>query len=150
MFIQGLRPFSSLIPKSLKKHVRKGSYNYSNIIDNWTKIVNKEISDACYPASIKMGKNFKDGTLVLNVMHGKEIQIEYKKREIIDKINSFFGYSCISHVTLKIMQKKTISRDDVFPKIKNNYKIEQKKLKKASKDQETSLVKKMINRILNK
>ena len=139
VFIQGLRPFSSLIPKSLKKHVRKGSYNYSNIIDKWTKIVNKEISDACYPASIKMGKNFKDGTLVLNVIHGKELQIEYKKREIIDKINSFFGYSCISHVTLKIMQKKTISRDDVFPKIKNNYKIEQKMKKVNDSNLKTSL-----------
>ena len=28
---------------------------------------------------------------------------EYEK-EIMDKINSFFGYNCISHVTLKIVQ----------------------------------------------
>ena len=38
-FIQGLRPFSSSIPKTLKKHLRKGGYNYSNIVDNWTKMV---------------------------------------------------------------------------------------------------------------
>ena len=36
-FIQGLRPFSSSIPKTLKKHLRKGGYNYSSIVDNWTK-----------------------------------------------------------------------------------------------------------------
>ena len=48
-FIQGLRPFSSSIPKTLKKHLRKGGYNYSNIVDNWTKIVSKKIADACYP-----------------------------------------------------------------------------------------------------
>ena len=55
-FIQGLRPFSSSIPKTLKKHLRKGGYNYSNIVDNWTKMVSKKISDACYPFNCKNGK----------------------------------------------------------------------------------------------
>ena len=90
-FIQGLRPFSSSIPKTLKKHLRKGGYNYSNIVDNWTKIVSKKISDACYPITIKMGKGMIGGRLVLNVVHGKEVEVEYEKNEIIDKINSFFG-----------------------------------------------------------
>ncbi len=126
MFIQGLRPFSSSIPKTLKKHLRKGSYNYSNIVDNWTKMVSKKISDACYPVIIKMGKDMKNGTLVLNVIHGKEMEVEYKKREIIDKINSFFGYNCINQVTLKIVQNKIKLNEKVFPKIKNLSKIEEK------------------------
>ena len=88
-YIQGLRPFSTSIPKSLKKYLRKGGYNYSNIVDNWTKIVGKEIYDTCYPINIKMGKEMSNGTLILNVVHGKEIEVEYKKNEIIDKINSF-------------------------------------------------------------
>jgi hypothetical protein len=88
-FIQGLRPFSSSIPKTLKKHLRKGGYNYSNIVDNWTKIVNKKIADACYPITVKMGKKMREGTLVLNVIHGKELEVEYEKNEIMDKINSF-------------------------------------------------------------
>ena len=86
-FIQGLRPFSSSIPKTLKKHLKKGGYNYSNIVDNWTKMVSKKISDACYPITVKMGKEMKDGTLVLNVLHGKELEIEYEKNEIMDKLN---------------------------------------------------------------
>ena len=40
-FIQGLRPFSSSIPKTLKKHLKKGGYNYSSIVDNWTKFENR-------------------------------------------------------------------------------------------------------------
>ena len=118
-FIQGLRPFSSSIPKTLKKHLRKGGYNYSNIVDNWTKMVSKKISDACYPITVKMGKDMKNGNLVLNVIHGKEMEIEYEKKEIIDKNNSFFGYNCISHVTLKIVQEKIKTNKKVFPKIKN-------------------------------
>ena len=94
-FIQGLRPFSNSIPKTLKKHLKKGGYNYSNIVDNWTKMVSKKISDCSYPITVKMGKEMRNGTLVLNVLHGKELEIEYSKKEIIDKINSFFGYNCI-------------------------------------------------------
>tara|TARA_B100000900_G_C20350073_1_gene621944 strand:+ start:22 stop:507 length:486 start_codon:yes stop_codon:yes gene_type:complete len=126
MFVQGLRPFSSSIPKTLKKHLRKSGYNYSSIVDNWTKMVNKKISDACYPNTVKMGKDMKDGNLILNVIHGKEMEIEYAKSEIIDKINSFFGYNCISYVTLKIVQDTIRSKNKVFPKIKNLSKIETK------------------------
>ena len=88
-FIQGLRPFSSSIPKTLKKHIRKGGYNYSNIIDNWTKMVSKKISNSCYPIAVKIGKEMRNGTLVLNVSHGKEMEIEYEKNEIIEIKNNY-------------------------------------------------------------
>ncbi len=124
--IQGLRPFSSSIPKTLKKHLRKGGYNYSSIVDNWTRIVSKKISDSCYPVSIKIGKEMREGTLVLSVIHGKELMIEYEKNEIIDKINSFFGYNCISNVTVKITQNKINTKNKTLLKIKNLGKIEEK------------------------
>ena len=124
-FIQGLRPFSSSIPKTLKKHLRKGGYNYSNIVDNWTKMVSKKIADACYPIAVKMGKEMREGTLVLNVIHGKEMEVEYEKNEIKDKINSFFGYKCISNVKLKIVED-TVKPKNNFPKIKDFSKIEDK------------------------
>ena len=125
-YIQGLRPFSASIPKTLKKHLRKGGYNYSNIVDNWTKIVTKKISDACYPLTIKIGKEMKNGTLILNVEHGKEIEVEYEKNEIKEKINSFFGYNCISNVRLKIVQEKLDKEKKFSPKIKNLKEIEEK------------------------
>ena len=133
-FIQGLRPFSNSIPKTLKKHLRKGGYNYSNIVDNWTSMVNKNISDACYPVSVKMKKDMKDGTLVLNVIHGREVAVEYAKNEIIDKINSFFGYNCINNITLKITEQKINKQNKISSKIKNFNSVE-KKIKKIDDEQ---------------
>ncbi len=133
-FIQGLKPFSSSIPKTLKKHLKKGGYNYSNIVDNWTEMVNKKISDACYPITVKMGKEMKDGTLVLNVVHGKELEIEYEKNNIIDKINSFFGYNCIDKISLKIVQEKIEIKKNKFTKIKDLSMIKQK-IEKVSNSQ---------------
>ena len=138
-FIQGLRPFSSSIPKTLKKHLKKGGYNYSNIVDNWTKMVNKKISDACYPINVKMGKEMRDGTLILNVIHGKEMEVEYEKTDIIDKINSFFGYNCISHISLKIVRNKIEDKDKVFPKVKNFSKIKEKLNKVNNEELKSSL-----------
>ena len=43
--------------------------------------------------------------LVLNVIHGKELEIEYGKNNIIDKINLYFGYNFISKIELKIINK---------------------------------------------
>ena len=126
IFIQGLRPFSTSIPKNLKKYLKKGGYNYSNIVDNWTRIVSKKISDACYPITVKMGKEMRNGTLVLNVIHGKEIDIEYNKNEIIDKINSFFGYKCISKIVLRIVKEKLSEQKKNLPKLKNIHKIKKK------------------------
>ena len=138
-FIQGLKPFSSSVPKTLKKHLKKGGYNYSNIVDNWTKMVSRKISDACYPITVKMGKEMRDGTLVLNVLHGKELEIEYEKKEILDKINSFFGYNCINQITLKIVQEKIEFKKDQFPKINDLSKINEKMNKVKDNQLKSSL-----------
>ena len=86
-------------------------------------MVGKDISNICYPDTIKMGKEMNNGTLVLNVIHGNEITVEYGKQEIIDKINSFFGFMCIKEVKLKVVQEKKIytkKMSDIRGKI--NYK----------------------------
>ncbi len=112
-FIQGLRPFSKSLPHGLKKLLKKGSYNFSNIVDNWAKTVGRDLSNACYPSTVKMGKEMNSGTLILNVIHGNELIVEYSKREIMDKINSFFGFNCIKEVKLKIVQEKKLFKKNL-------------------------------------
>ena len=121
-FIQGLRPFSRSIPHGLKKLLKKGSYNFSNIIDNWSKMVGKDISNICYPNTIKIDKKMNNGALILNVIHGNELTIEYSKQEIIDKINSIFGFKCIKDIKLKIVQEeKKIKKELSVNEVKINY-----------------------------
>ena len=102
-------------------------------------MVSKKISNACYPITVKMGKEMRDGTLVLNVIHGREMEVEYEKTEIMDKINSFFGYNCIGHVTLKIVQDKINIAKKVNPKIKDFSKIEEKMSKINNNELKSSL-----------
>ena len=121
-FIQGLRPFSRSIPQGLKKLLKKGTYNFSNIIDNWSKMVGRDISNVCYPNTIKMGKEMNNGTLILNVIHGNELIVEYSRQEIIDKINSFFGFKLIKEIKLKVVQeKKILEKKLLISEKKRNY-----------------------------
>jgi len=64
-------------------------------------LVGKDISNCSYPQSIKMKKGNSNGTLVLGIKRGDEIHIEYSKKKIMDKINSYFGYKLIDEIKLQ-------------------------------------------------
>ena len=106
-YVQGLRSFGNTLPRGVKGILKKNGYNYSEIISKWNKLVGKEISSCSFPKSIKMDKGSDSGTLVLSIKRGSEIDIEYSKKDIIDKINSYFGYKLISEIRLKASNVKT-------------------------------------------
>ena len=141
-FIQGLRPFSRSLPHGLKKLLKKGSYNFSNIVDNWLKMVGKDLSNVCYPNTVKMGKEMSNGILILNVIHGNELTVEYSKQEIMDKINSFFGFNCIKEVKLKVVQEKNILKKNLpLNEAKLNYNNKLKNIKNEE-------LKKTLNKLI--
>ena len=100
-YVQGLRPFGNTLPRGLKGILKKNGYNYSEIISKWALLVGKEISKSAYPKSIKMNKGESKGTLILGIKRGDEIYVEYSKKEIINKINSYFGYKLIENIKLQ-------------------------------------------------
>ena len=136
-YVQGLRPFGNTLPRGLKGILKKNGYNYSEIISKWNILVGKDISDCAYPKSIKMKKGDSNGTLVLAIKRGDEINIEYSKREIIDKINSYFGYKLINEIKLQTFNsesKKTKNKNNLEKFSKNlQEKIEQIKSESIKK-----------------
>ena len=105
-YVQGLRSFGNTLPRSVKSILKKNGYNYSEIINKWNFLVGKDISNSCFPQSIKMSRENKNGTLTLSVERGNEIIAEYSKKEIIDNINSYFGYKLIDQIRLQTFNSK--------------------------------------------
>ena len=105
-YVQGLRSFGNTLPRSVKSILKKNGYNYSEIISKWNSLVGKEISNCCFPKSIKMSRENKNGTLILYVERGNEITAEYSKKDIINKINSYFGYKLIDQIRLQTYNSK--------------------------------------------
>jgi len=109
-YVQGLRPFGNTLPRGMKGILKKNGFNYSEIISKWSLLVGKEISEYAQPKSIKMSQGNANGTLILSIERGNEINIEYSKNEIVNKINSHFGYKLINKIkvqTLNLHTKKT-------------------------------------------
>ena len=93
--IQGLRSFKDTLPKNIKKVINKKGHTYSETLNNWKYIVGENLFKFCYPKSFKNSNRFGVSTLLIMVKRGHEVDLEYSKKKIIDKMNSFFGYSVV-------------------------------------------------------
>jgi len=141
--IQGIKTVSKSLPHGLKTILKKGGHNYSSIIYNWSNLVGKKISSVCYPKSVRTGRELKNGTLVLNVFHGDQILVEYSKKDIVDKINSFFGYQFIKDIRLVLIKEKV----DKSKKYHFNESQKARLQKKIEKIGNTNLKKNLTNLI---
>ena len=111
--IQGLRSFKDTLPKNVKKIINKKGHIYSETLSNWKYIVGEKLFKFCYPKTFKNSNRFGVSTLLIMVKRGHEVDLEYSKKEILDKMNSFFGYSVVEK--LKFInfddEQKIISKD---------------------------------------
>ena len=103
--IQGLRSFKDTLPKNVKKIINKKGHVYSETLSNWKYLVGNELFKICYPKTFKNSNKFGVSTLMVMVKRGHEVDVEYSKKDILDKMNNFFGYSVVEKL-------KFISFDD--------------------------------------
>ena len=142
-YVQGLRPFGNTLPRSVKGILKKNGYNYSEIISKWSMLVGKDISNCSYPQSIKMKKGNSNGTLVLGIKRGEEIHIEYSKKKIMDKINSYFGYKLINEIKLQ-----TFNSESEKTKNKNNLEKFSKNLQEKIEQIKSEGIKNSLSQLL--
>ena len=110
--IQGLRSFKDTLPTSIKKIIKKKGHIFSETLNNWRYIVGDGLFQICYPKSFKNSNKFGVSTLVVMVKRGKEVELEYSKKQIMNKMNSYFGY-------LVVEKLKFISFDYSLSKFKD-------------------------------
>ena len=138
--IQGLRSFKDTLPKNVKKIINKKGHVYSETLSNWKYLVGSELFKICYPKTFKNSKKFGVSTLMVMVKRGHEVDVEYSKKDILDKMNNFFGYSVVEKLKFnsfdfekKIPPKETIKEKNMT---NNRYKkkindVKNEKIKKS-------------------
>ena len=136
--IQGLRSFKNTLPTKIKRIIDKKGHMYSQTLDNWKYIVGDELFKVCYPKSFKSSNKLKESCLNIMVKRGNEINLEYSKKIIMNKINAYFGYQAVKNVKLytfegenkKYKEKKIINatKREHIKKIDN---IKNDKIKKS-------------------
>ena len=139
--IQGLRSFKDTLPKNVKKIIYKKGHIYSETLNNWKYMVGVELFKVCYPKKFKNSNKFGVSTLVIMVKRGHEVDMEYSKKDIINKMNNFFGYSVVEKL-------KLVSFDDeqeITPEIKKtNNNVAINKYKNKINDVKNEKIKKSL------
>ena len=139
--IQGLRSLKDTLPKNIKKVINKRGHIYSETLNNWKFIVGENLFKVCYPKSFKNSNKFGVSTLLIMVKRGHEVDLEYSKKEIMDKMNSFFEYIVVKKIKLisfenettnleqnKEILKKNVTKSEYLKKIND---VKNEKLKKS-------------------
>ena len=138
--IQGLRSLKDTLPKNIKKVINKKGHIYSETLNNWKYIVGDNLFKVCYPKSFKNSNRFGVSTLNIMVKRGHEVDLEYSKRNIIEKMNSFFGYLVVEKIKLVSFdngkyvvkkideQKESVTNKNYLNKINN---VKNEKIKKS-------------------
>jgi hypothetical protein len=145
-YIQGLRSFKNSLPKNVKKILNKKGFVYSEIINRWNYLVGNEISKVSFPKAFRPSGKNAPGTLIVSVQRGNEINIEFSKNTIIEKINSFFGYKILNNVRLETFNnlKENINKKKMY--ISTNA---TKKFKDSLKSLNNEKIKKSLMELIN-
>ena len=136
--IQGLRSFKNTLPINVKKIISKKGHIYSETLDNWRSIVGADLFKVCFPKSFKNSNRFSSSYLSIMVKRGHEVDLEYSKKLILDKLNSYLGYNAVEKLKFisfegeELKLKEKINKDATNNKYKEKIsKIKNDKVKKS-------------------
>ena len=102
--LNDLTGISKTIRPLAKQLLGKNGYMQIELMSNWEEIVGENLSRYVLLQKISFTKDERtDGTLFLLVFGGAfAMEVENKKQQILQKVNTFFGYEALSKI--KIMQ----------------------------------------------
>ncbi len=136
--IQGLRSFKNTLPKNVKKIISKKGHIYSETLDNWRYIVGDELFKVCFPKSFKNSNRLSPSYLSIMVKRGHEVDLEYSKKSILKKLNSYLGFNAVEKLKFisfeddEVEFKEIINKDATNNKYKDKIsKIKNDKVKKS-------------------
>lgn len=111
----GPKAVGTFVPRLTRKAFEKYGFSAAALLTDWAAIVGPQLAAFTAPERLKWpkavdaygeveaGAQGRPGaTLILRVDGGRALDIEYRRRELIERINSYFGYRAVAD--LRILQ----------------------------------------------
>ena len=129
--IQGLRSFKDTLPTEAKRILSKKGKIYNDTLDNWKYIVGDELFKVCFPKSFKSSSRLGPSYLNIMVKRGHEVDLEYSKKSILDKLNSYLGYNAVEKLKFTSFEGEELELKEKITKdaTNNEYKEKISKIK---------------------
>ena len=114
-FLHGVKAVGSLLPQLTRKAFEKYGFSTASLVTDWPAIAGTELAAYTAPERLKWPRGVEreeDGgqaargrsgaTLVLRVEPARALDVQYNARQIVERINAYFGYAAIAE--LRIVQ----------------------------------------------
>ena len=124
--IQGLRSFKNTLPQNVKKIISKKGHIYSETLDNWRYIVGDELFKVCFPKSFKNSNRLSPSYLSIMVKRGHEVDLEYSKKSILKKLNSYLGFNAVEKLKFISFEDDEVEFKEIINKDATNNKYKEK------------------------
>ena len=110
----GARTLGSFVPALTRKAFEKYGFSAATLITDWPAIVGKDLAAQTAPDKLKWPrqpempgseaaketKGRPGATLYLRVEGPRALEIEYKRAQLAERINAYFGYRAIADVRI--------------------------------------------------
>ena len=101
------------VPDLTKKAFQKFGFSAATLLTNWTEVVGKDWAGFTRPERLKWPRRTDaelgdDGaaagrggaTLVLRVEPARALDVQYQSKQILERINAYFGYGAIAEIRI--------------------------------------------------
>ena len=114
--LHGVKAVGSFLPALTRKAFEKYGFSTATLVTDWVRIVGRELAAATAPERLRWprgvapadvegnaaGPGRRGATLVLRVDGGLSLNVQHQARQIIERINAYFGYAAVAE--LRIVQ----------------------------------------------
>ena len=127
----GAKAVGSFLPALTTKAFQKFGFSTVALITDWGTIVGGELARSTAPERLKWRRLAEAGendaadppatrsgaTLVLRVDGAKALEVQYQARQIIERINAYFGYAAVSELRLIQAPARPANAPPSHPKV---------------------------------
>lgn len=110
----------SFVPRLTRKAFEKYGFSAATLLTDWATIAGPQLAAYTAPERLKWPRAVDShgevgddaegrpgATLILRVDGGRALDIEYRKRELVERINAYFGYRAVAD--LRILQAPVLA-----------------------------------------
>lgn len=109
-----VKAVGSFVPQLTRKAFEKFGFSAATLIMDWSTIVGGDVATYTQPERLKWPriadeavtegtvpqKNRAGATLLVRVDDARALDVQYKSKQIIERINAYFGYNAVAEIRI--------------------------------------------------
>ena len=109
----GARALSAFLPRLTRKAFQKYGFASASLITEWSNIVGEDVASYTAPERLKWprlpdayaddgpaARTRPGATLLVRVDGGRALEVQYRSRQLLERINAYFGYRAVAELRL--------------------------------------------------